>query len=633
MIFMGYRENLIGWAAGVIDLPRILKCRLLQLADCAGLAVALWVAYVMRLSDWWPEIWINKGWPLFIFAPLVGVILFEIMGFYQILSRGRNMRFLALASAGVIALLVISYAFIYAADLSVPRTVPALMALILWIYLAGSRFILNELYLWLSTTNEPKKNVVIYGAGSAGVQLLSLLGQMEDFRVRGFIDDDPNLQGNTLSGVKIFSRSNFTKIIGTSDIEFVLLALPSARREERQSIVKWLMQYSVTVKTIPSIKEILSGTEIDTFKDVALADLLGRDTVEPDAQLMSASVLKKSVCITGAGGTIGSEIARQALLLGAKRLVLFEASEFALYQLEECLKEILNAEKIDCEIISILGSVTNQELLDHIFSHYEIQTIYHAAAYKHVPLVEKNPFQGIINNAFGTRVAAAAAQKAGVERFILISSDKAVRPTNVMGASKRLAELVVQDFANGRHSGSIFSMVRFGNVLGSSGSVVPLFKKQIENGGPVTVTHPEVKRFFMSVDEAASLVIQAGSMSKGGEVFVLDMGEGILIKDLAELMISLSGFSVKTKASSNVGIEIKFVGLRPGEKMEEELFLGGTCSATEHPKIMSSNEAGLKKSEIFDIFSSLEEAIKDCDAKKFESLLVKSVSGYGPINK
>ena len=410
---MGYKENLIRWAAGVIDLPRVLKCRLMQLTDCAGLAVALWVAYAMRLSDWWPEIWINRGWPLFIFAPLLGVFLFEIMGFYQILSRGRNMRFLALASAGVIALLVISYAFIYAADLSVPRTVPALMALILWIYLAGSRFILNELYLWLSTTNEPKKNVVIYGAGSAGVQLLSLLGQMEDFRVRGFIDDDPNLQGSTLSGVKIFSRSDFIKIIGNTDIDFVLLALPSARREERQSIVKWLMQYSVTVKTIPSIKEILSGTEIDTFKDVALADLLGREPVEPDAQLMSASIFKKSVCITGAGGTIGSEIARQVLSLGAKRLVIFEVSEFALYQLEECLKEILDVQSIDCEIISILGSVTNQELLDRIFTQYEIQTVYHAAAYKHVPLVEKNPFQGIINNAFGTKAVAAAAQKTG----------------------------------------------------------------------------------------------------------------------------------------------------------------------------------------------------------------------------
>ena len=511
-----------------------------------------------------------------------------------------------------------------------PRTVPALMALILWIYLAGSRFILNELYLWLSTTNEPKKNVVVYGAGSAGVQLLSLLGQMEEFRVRGFIDDDPNLQGNTLSGVKIFSRSNFINIIGTSDIDFVLLALPSARREERQSIVKWLMQHSVTVKTIPSIEEILSGTEIDTFKDVALADLLGRDTVEPDAQLMSASLLKKSVCITGAGGTIGSEIARQALLLGAKQLVIFEASEFALYQLEECLEEILNAKKIDCEIISILGSVTDQELLDRIFSHYEIQTVYHAAAYKHVPLVEKNPFQGIINNAFGTRVAVAAAQKAGVERFILISSDKAVRPTNVMGASKRLAELVVQDFANGQHSGSIFSMVRFGNVLGSSGSVVPLFRKQITSGGPVTVTDPNVMRYFMTIKEATELVIQAGSLSKGGDVFLLEMGSPINILDLAKQMIKLSGKQTKDSFNPNGDIEIEFTGLRPGEKLYEELLIGDDVQKTSHQHIMTANEEKLS----FSTVESFMEQFQNLDAfstkNSIQKILFNAVSGYNP---
>jgi FlaA1/EpsC-like NDP-sugar epimerase len=622
-----------GWPGGslgplVIDLSRRTKRLIAQGCDFIAIQIVLWAAYAMRLSDWWPSSWLIAGSYVFIILPLLAIPIFAKLGLYQAITRAVGPGFLKLSTLATgIAVLEI-YGLMYWLELQIPRSVPIIFGLSFWVYLTSSRLTAKHFLVWLTSDRIVKENVLIYGAGSAGTQLVYSLGQGSDIAVRGFVDDDPKLQGATLFGLEIFPRDEIKTLIKRKNIGTILLAIPSASRSQRRGIIESLKDLPIKIKTIPSISEIISDTRIESLKDIDLNDLLGRDPVPANPDLISRSILKKSICVTGAGGSIGSEISRQCLLAGAKRLVIFEISEYALYLIDQNLKSLCVREGLECEIVPVLGTVINKELIDRIFRLYEVQTVYHAAAYKHVPLVELNPFEGLHNNLFGTQVTATAAMDNGVERFILISSDKAVRPTNVMGASKRVAELVLQELAIRGDQGTIFSMVRFGNVLGSSGSVVPLFKKQIEHGGPVTVTDPRVRRFFMSVAEASSLVIQAGSMAKGGEVFLLDMGQSILIADLAKLMISLSGFSLKTDERPDGDIELQFTGLRPGEKLTEELLVDGSSAPSEHPKILSTREVGMPAKDLKILVQGLERAVRNSDKKSLLCFLKDPAIGF-----
>jgi len=612
------------------DLPRNARVAILQLCDGVAFCFIIWAAYVLRVSDWWPEPWLSRGWAVFPVMPILALLVFWKLGLYRELIDAVNPNFLAVAAVCSISIVLIFYVFVYTMQIRIPRSVPFIFGLLIWSYLGASRFILKGYFSWLANRDLSTKNVLIYGAGAAGRQLLASLNQVADVKVKGFIDDNVSIQGATLSGVKIFSIADAEPLIKRESVRAVLLALPSVSRQQRLSILAKLRHLNLEVRTIPSIEAILSGSEIKNFKKIEIDDLLGREPVAPDSGLMSLSIHGKSVCVTGGGGSIGSEIARQCVLNRAKRLIIFDSSESALYSVMENLNSFMISNSIDCELVSILGSVTNHQLMLRTFSDYEVDTVYHSAAHKHVPIVEKNPFEGVYNNSFGTRTAALAAKDSKVERFILISSDKAVRPTNIMGATKRVAELLLQDLAAEEGQKTIFSMVRFGNVLGSSGSVVPLFEKQIANGGPVTVTHPNVKRFFMSLSEAVELVIQAGSMAEGGEVFILDMGQSILISDLAELMISLSGFSIKSEKQPLGDIEIQFTGLRPGEKLEEELLIEDSSIGTTHPKIFSPREGKLSTEKLSKVILELETAVKNQDIEKLRRCLKETAIGYQP---
>jgi len=595
------------------------------------LNVALWSAFALRFSDWWPEKYLADSLSLFVFIPFVGVAIFIKLGLYRAVVRFMSMRLLSSVASGVALLIAAAFVFVKLTDIhGIPRSIPLIFGMAAWLYLGGSRLLVRSYYHWLTTRNQSVQKVLIYGAGSAGSQLVHSLNQGDEYRVKGFIDDDASIVGSSLAGIKVYPTKVLKDLIEANNIDAILLAIPNASRGQRCSVLQLVSQFPVHVQSIPSISEIISGEHIEKLKDIELDDLLGRDVVVPDGQLMSKCILNKSVCVTGAGGSIGSELSRQCIENGAKRLVLFEQSEYALYAIEKELSEKIIESGVHCDLISILGSVTNKEHTCRVFRDYRIDTVYHAAAYKHVPLVEANGFAGVCNNAVGTRTAAIAAMHAGVERFILISTDKAVRPTNIMGATKRVAEQVLQDLAERKGHNTIFSMVRFGNVLGSSGSVVPLFKKQIEQGGPVTVTHPDITRFFMTIPEATSLVIQAGSMAKGGEVFLLDMGQPVRIVDMAESMIHLSGLEVKSADNPNGDIEIQFIGLRPGEKLYEELLIDDASFKTIHPKILAANEKKLPTDSLDTLFVNIEKAAKDANIDELKKLLMEAVSGYKP---
>jgi FlaA1/EpsC-like NDP-sugar epimerase len=477
-----------------------------------------------------------------------------------------------------------------------------------------------------------KEPVLIYGAGGAGVQLATALVGGGEYVPVGFVDDDRSLWRSTVGGLPVYCPEQLGDVVFDSEITHILLAVPSINNSKRRVILESLSEYPVHVKTIPSMHEIVSGESVDSLREVDLEDLLGRDAVPADPNLIASSIDNKVVLVSGAGGSIGSEICRQVLLNKPRVIVLYEMSEFSLYSIEKELKELCLSHNLSIPVYPVLGSVLDSGRVNSIFSRFSVDTVYHAAAYKHVPMVEHNIFEGVRNNALGTKVLAEGALAAGVERFVLISTDKAVRPTNVMGATKRLAELILQELARESDS-TVFSIVRFGNVLGSSGSVVPLFRKQIREGGPVTVTHPEITRFFMTIPEAATLVIQAGSMAEGGDVFVLDMGEPVKIKELAKSMIQLMGFEVKAPGRESVdGIEIEFSGLRPGEKLYEELLIGGTVVETCHPKIMRAQEEQLGSEQLFDFLSSIESAINAGDSAQVRSILEQAVEGFRPAS-
>jgi FlaA1/EpsC-like NDP-sugar epimerase len=512
----------------------------------------------------------------------------------------------------------------------VPRSVPIIFGLSAWLYLGGSRLVLRSYYHWLSGKVSSRHVAIIYGAGSAGAQLALSLQAGGEVKPVAFIDDDRKLQKNTVCGLRVYSPGELETLVERHGVDSIMLAMLNVTAAQRRLILERLSNLSVNILTMPTMGELISGKAVDDLREVEIEDLLGRDQVAPDQALISRSIEGKSVCITGAGGSIGSELARQAVTYGAAKVVLYEQSEYALYAIEAELSLLVRNVNPECQLLPILGSVLDEDRVTEVLKQYGVQTVYHAAAYKHVPLVEHNVLQGVQNNSLGTSVVASVAKKLNIERFILISTDKAVRPTNVMGATKRLAEIVVQRLAAENHSNTIFSMVRFGNVLGSSGSVVPLFKRQIEQGGPITVTHPEINRFFMTIPEAASLVIQAGSMAKGGDVFVLDMGEPVKIADLAKQMIRLSGRKVKDTTNPTGDIEVVYSGLRPGEKLYEELLIGNNASGTEHPKILTADEEFASREELDRVLRGIREAIEGNDSQAARQLLIDIVKDFSP---
>jgi FlaA1/EpsC-like NDP-sugar epimerase len=496
--------------------------------------------------------------------------------------------------------------------------------------IGGSRLALRALV----HARERKFNhqVLIYGAGASGRQLLLALENSVEFRAVAFLDDDPSLHGVMIKDVRVYSPAQINQVMEQYAISRVLLALPSASRSVRADILNRLEPLGIPVLTIPGMADIVDGKmKIDELQDVKIEDLLGRDPVTPIQTLLTANISNKVVMVTGAGGSIGSELCRQILAQAPKVLLMYELSEFALYEIDKELNNKIRAQELDIVLVPVLGSVQDQERLSAVMRSYAVETVYHAAAYKHVPLVEFNVVEGVRNNVFGTWRTAEAAIATGVKNFVLISTDKAVRPTNVMGTTKRLAELVLQSLAL-RQRETRFCMVRFGNVLGSSGSVVPLFRKQIKAGGPITLTHEDITRYFMTIPEASQLVIQAGAMGKGGDVFVLDMGQPVRIYDLAIKMINLMGLQPKTKLCPDGDIEIKVTGLRPGEKLYEELLIGGTELPTKHPRIKTANEVCLSWVEMAQLLAQLQQACVDYDIPAIRQLMLQAPTGFMPTD-
>ena len=579
----------------LIRLGRGSKTVIIATSDALAMMLALWLAHVLRLDALLPERLLGYGWLLFA-IPLLSIPLFRVLGTYRTVVRFMGGRaILALARAALAATLVYVSLVTFGEVERVPRSTYVLFFLLLFGAMLGLRMAARA---WLPRVDTgrgaaERRRAVIYGAGTAGIQLHGLLEQGDGFRVVAFLDDDPAKQGTELFGVPVHAPSRLEALVGREGVSQVLLALPAVTGARRLAIIESLERQQVRVRTVPALPEIVSGaSSLDELQEVPVDDLLGRDPVPPDEALLDARVAGKRVLVTGAAGSIGSELCRQALLRAPLELVLFEQNEFGLYDLERELEAVVATQGLPTRIVPVLGDVTDEAHLERVLRGHRIDSVYHAAAYKHVPMVEANPAEGVRNNVFGTLAAARAAVAAGASAFVLVSTDKAVRPTNVMGASKRVAELVLQALA-AQGSGTCMAMVRFGNVLDSSGSVVPLFREQIRTGGPVTVTDAEIIRYFMTIREASQLVLQAGALAEGGEVFVLDMGEPVRILDLARRMIRLAGHSVRDEAHPEGDIEIEITGLRPGEKLYEELLIGGDVLPSRHPMIMRAREASL----------------------------------------
>jgi len=486
--------------------------------------------------------------------------------------------------------------------------------------------------MFLSRRNESREAVIIYGAGDAGAQLIAALLSGDDYLPVAIVDDNYALHGNRVNGLRIHPPDRLEKLIEQTRAKGVLLAIPSASRKRRRRVLERLSEFPVRVQTMPEFKDIVSGAaRIDDIKDVEVRDLLGRNPVPPSDALLTASITGKNVLVTGAGGSVGSELCRQILTLNPNRLVCLDLSEAALYDIERQLSGLTDSETSNRETVFLLGSVHHEIRMREICEVYEIRSVYHAAAYKHVPIVEQNLLEGIYNNVFGTWYTAKAAADAGVETFVLISTDKAVNPTNVMGATKRLAELILQAL-HAEGSAMRTCMVRFGNVLESSGSVVPLFREQIRNGGPVTVTHRDIIRYFMTITEAAQLVIQAAAMAEGGDLFVLDMGRPVKIADLAHRMINLMGLMVRDDDNPEGDIEIEYIGLRPAEKLYEELLIGSNVSGTDHPRILRAHEDHLSYDVLVGMLDELREASAELDYGAAREILRRAVKEYEPAN-
>ncbi|EPQ9984332.1 nucleoside-diphosphate sugar epimerase/dehydratase [Vibrio vulnificus] len=565
---------------------------------------------------------------------IVTLVTFTKLGLYRAVLRYLTFHALTVVVLGALisALSITTFAYFFNAE--VPRTVPVIYMTFLALLCGGARMMVRSLIVQAS--RKGCERVLIYGAGSTGRQLAIALRNAETYQVKGFIDNDPSLENTIIQGLTVHSSQQISRLVEKQEIEKILLAMPRATRSERKAIIDGLLHLPVEVLTVPDFKDIVNGNAtVDELKDVAIEDLLGRDPVEPNPELMKANIHGKVVMVTGAGGSIGSELCRQIVRQKPKTLILFELSEYGLYEIDKELSGMVETMQLEVEIIPLLGSVQRINRLSATMRAFGVQTVYHAAAYKHVPLVEYNVVEGVRNNVFGTYYSAKAAIEAGVESFVLISTDKAVRPTNVMGTSKRMAELALQALAakeNDKVNGTRFCMVRFGNVLGSSGSVIPLFKRQIEEGQAITVTHPDIIRYFMTIPEAAQLVIQAGAMGKGGDVFVLDMGEPVKIIDLAKNLIQLSGLEVKSSDNPNGDIEIKFTGLRPGEKLYEELLIGDNVEGTDHERIMTANEQFLPLEEFNQILDNLDKACHEFDHETIRQILLETPTGFNPTD-
>ena len=629
MVMDSYLSKSIVYKA--VTMQRIYKRLTMVLADLLVLPLALWSAYVLRLSDWWPQHHLDAAWWLFLAVPLVGVFIFMRLGLYRAVVRFMGAQAIWAVVKGVLLLSLFLWVAAFLFNISpFPRSVPISFALVALVYVGGSRLLVRHYYHWYVKRHSGKEGVLIYGAGGAGIQLATALSDGREYFPVGFVDDDSSLWGVMIKGWSVYPPHSLSELVQSSQVKHVLLAVPQASNFERRQMLERLEGVKVHVHTIPSMPELVSGqASIEQIREVQIDELLGRDSVPPMPSLMAKCIQNKSVMITGAGGSIGSELCRQVINQNPKWIILLEISEYALYKIEQELEEVIKEKGLSISIFSVLGSVLDRSHIASIINHYAIDTIYHAAAYKHVPLVERNIVQGINNNIFGTKTLVEEATKANVKHFILVSTDKAVRPTNVMGATKRFAEMILQQAAK-ESSSIIFSMVRFGNVLGSSGSVVPLFREQIKQGGPITVTHQEITRFFMTIPEAASLVIQAGSMAQGGDVFVLDMGEPVKIVQLAKRMIQLSGLELKSSDNPEGDIAIEYTGLRPAEKLYEELLVGENVEGTEHTKIMRANEVCLERDQLTEFLSSIRVACDVGDCDQIRQILKQAVAGYRP---
>ncbi|NOH70729.1 polysaccharide biosynthesis protein [Vibrio pectenicida] len=613
-------------------MSRKIKFFVSAFADYVFVVTAFLLAYWARLGELVEPSSLNMK--IILTNGIITILAFTYLGLYRAILRFLTFHVFISISIGTlissISIALLSFYF----DAGVPRSVPLIYGAFLGLMCSGFRISIRSISFWSAARD--RKQVLIYGAGAAGRRLAYALRNSDSHHVLCFVDEDPTLINTVVSGLRVYDVVEVSKIVSRFTIGQILLAVPSASRSRRKQILDSLVHLSAEVLTVPDMQDIVEGkAKIDELKDVDIEDLLGRDSAIPDQCLMESNIKDKVVMVTGAGGSIGSELCRQIIRQKPTTLVLFELSEFALYQIDRELTILLESENISAKVIPLLGSVQAVNRLTTVMKSFGVNTIYHAAAYKHVPLVEYNVVEGVRNNVFGTYYTAKAAIEACVESFVLISTDKAVRPTNVMGTTKRMAELCLQALAEqegNKENGTRFCMVRFGNVLGSSGSVIPLFKKQIACGGPVTVTHPDIIRYFMTIPEAAQLVIQAGSMGKGGDVFVLDMGEPVKITDLAVNLIQLSGLEVKDECNPYGDIAIEFSGLRPGEKLFEELLIGDNVSETAHPRIMTANERFLPHEEYHLLLSELDKSCHNFEHEKIRQILIDAPTDFSPTD-
>ncbi|WP_060845165.1 polysaccharide biosynthesis protein [Pseudomonas sp. St29] len=641
----------------LLGLPRRKK-RLIQVStDVVVLWAALWLAFVVRLGiDEMVNPLIYHFW-LFLAAPVVAIPLFVRFGMYRAVMRYfGNDALVAIVKAVTLSSLLLGILVYWYSNHQhvVPRSIIFNYWWLSMIMIGGLRLAMRQYFLgdWFSASRhvlftnreDGLLRVAVYGAGSAGNQLVAALRMGRVMRPVAFIDDDLSIADRVISGLQVYKPKSIQRMIDITGAQEILLAIPSASRGRRREILSFLEGFPLHVRSVPGFMDLASGrVKVDDIQEVDIADLLGRDAIPAQSELLERCVKDLSVLVTGAGGSIGSELCRQILSLQPIVLILFDHSEFNLYSILSELEQRVNRESLSVKILPILGSVRNSEKLLNIIKTWKVDTVYHAAAYKHVPLVEHNISEGIINNVVGTLNTAQAALEGGVANFVLISTDKAVRPTNVMGSTKRLAELTLQALSHERApvlfgdnfnlskvNKTRFTMVRFGNVLGSSGSVIPLFHQQIKIGGPITVTHPKITRYFMTIPEAAQLVIQAGSMGLGGDVFVLDMGEPVKIVELAEKMVHLSGLSIRSEKNPHGDISIEFTGLRPGEKLYEELLIGDNVATTRHPMIMSATEDYIPWEMLKVKLSDLLAALESSDYVRVRQLLRDTVNGYSP---
>ncbi|WP_425287754.1 polysaccharide biosynthesis protein [Pseudomonas borbori] len=618
---------------------------------------ALWLAFYVRLGNpLFVEPLARHAW-LFAAAPLIAIPLFVRFGMYRAVMRYfGNDALLAIVKAVTLSALILALAVYWYQG--APKTIPRSMVINYWwlslLLIGGLRLVMRQYFMgdwyspeqpaWLKGRDAGLPKVAVYGAGAAGNQLVAALRLGRGMRPVAFIDDDANIANRVIAGLRVYTSKHIQQLVDETGADEILLAIPSASRVRRREILGLLEQYPLHVRSIPGFMDLASGrVKVDDVQEVDIADLLGRDAVPPQRALFERCIRGQVVMVTGAGGSIGSELCRQIVASGPTTLLLFEHSEFNLYSIHSELEQRIRRESLPVRLVPILGSIRNAGRLFDVMHTWAVNTVYHAAAYKHVPMVEHNIAEGVLNNVLGSTFTAQAAVKAGVEHFVLISTDKAVRPTNVMGSTKRLAEMVLQALSaetapilfrseDGVHqvNKTRFTMVRFGNVLGSSGSVIPRFHDQIRRGGPVTVTHPNITRYFMTIPEAAQLVIQAGAMGLGGDVFVLDMGQPVKIVELAEKMIHLSGLSVRSSKNPHGDIAIEFTGLRPGEKLYEELLIGDNVSPTDHPMIMRANEECLTWDAFKKVLGDLLNAVERDDYDRVRQLLRETVSGYAP---